>query len=57
MASSCVRSIRFREIRQTGVALLAWMYLFLASFAIDHFELFGLRQVWSFFASRAFIHN
>jgi protein-S-isoprenylcysteine O-methyltransferase Ste14 len=35
------------------VAVSAWAYLFLASFAIDHFELFGLRQAWSFFAGRA----
>jgi len=34
------------------VAVLAWAYLFVASFAIDHFELFGLRQVWSFFVGR-----
>jgi len=35
-----------------AVALSAWAYLFVATFAIDHFELFGLRQVWSFFAGR-----
>lgn len=35
-----------------GIALSAWAYLFIASFAIDHFELFGLRQVWSFFVGR-----
>lgn len=33
-----------------AVAVSAWVYLFVASFAIDHFELFGLRQVWSFFS-------
>lgn len=32
-----------------------WAYLFLATFAIDHFELFGLRQVWSFFMGRAVV--
>lgn len=32
-----------------AVAVSGWTYLFIASFAIDHFELFGLRQVWSFF--------
>lgn len=32
-----------------AVACLGWAYLLLASFAIDHFELFGLKQVWSFF--------
>lgn len=35
-----------------GVAVSAWVYLFVASFAIDHLELFGLRQVWSFFVGR-----
>jgi protein-S-isoprenylcysteine O-methyltransferase Ste14 len=34
------------------IAVSAWAYLFVASFAIDHFELFGLRQVWSFFVGR-----
>ena len=29
-----------------GVALAAWAYLFAASFAINHFELFGLQQVY-----------
>lgn len=29
-----------------ALGALGWAYLFLASFAIDHFELFGLRQVW-----------
>ena len=36
-----------------AIAGAAWAYLFLASFAIDHFELFGLRQVWSFFLGRS----
>jgi protein-S-isoprenylcysteine O-methyltransferase Ste14 len=30
----------------TGVAILGWAYLFAASFAINHFELFGLQQAW-----------
>ncbi len=29
-----------------GVAALGWCYMLAASFAIDHFELFGLKQVW-----------
>ena len=37
----------------TGVAILGWAYLFLATFAIDHFELFGLQQVWREFHGRA----
>ncbi len=35
-----------------ALAVAAWAYLFAASFAIDHFELFGLRQVWSYFTGR-----
>lgn len=30
----------------TAVAVIGWAYLFMATFAIDHFELFGLQQVW-----------
>jgi len=30
----------------TCIGLLGWVYLFLATFAIDHFELFGLQQSW-----------
>ncbi|MGE0706168.1 MAG: NnrU family protein [Vicinamibacterales bacterium] len=29
-----------------GIGLLGWAYLFAATFAIDHFELFGLQQSW-----------
>ncbi len=36
----------------TGLALLGWAYLFLATFAIDHFELFGLQQSWRGFRDR-----
>jgi protein-S-isoprenylcysteine O-methyltransferase Ste14 len=32
-----------------GLALAGWAYLFLATFAINHFELFGLRQVYQCF--------
>lgn len=35
-----------------GVALLGWAYLFIASFAINHFELFGLQQVYFFFRGK-----
>lgn len=34
------------------VALLGWAYLFLATFAIDHFELFGLQQSWRGFRNQ-----
>jgi methanethiol S-methyltransferase len=37
----------------TGIALLGWAYLFLATFAIDHLELFGLEQVWRGFRGKA----
>ena len=46
-----VRSPFARETL-TGVALLGWAYLFLATFAIDHFELFGLQQTWRGFRDR-----
>ena len=32
----------------TVVAIGGWVYLLMASFAIDHFELFGLRQVYEY---------
>jgi protein-S-isoprenylcysteine O-methyltransferase Ste14 len=38
-----------------AVAVSAWIYLYVASFAIDHFELFGLRQVWCFFVDRPIV--
>lgn len=37
----------------TVIALLGWAYLFLATFAINHFELFGLEQVWRHFRGKA----
>ena len=33
----------------TGIAALGFGYLFVASFAINHFELFGLQQVYHYF--------
>ena len=33
----------------TGIAIFGWAYLFIASFAINHFELFGLQQVYCYF--------
>jgi len=35
-----------------ATALLGWAYLLAASFAINHFELFGLQQVWREFHGR-----
>lgn len=40
----------FVGLRVLGV--LGWAYLFAASFAINHFELFGLQQVWRHFTGR-----
>jgi len=39
-----------------GVSLLGWGIVLYATFLIDHFELFGLRQVWAAFRSRRFEH-
>jgi protein-S-isoprenylcysteine O-methyltransferase Ste14 len=36
-----------------GLGLSGWAYLFAASFAINHFELFGLRQVYQAFRGRS----
>lgn len=37
-----------------AVALCGWAYLFLASFAINHFELFGLEQVYDYFKGKTY---
>jgi protein-S-isoprenylcysteine O-methyltransferase Ste14 len=37
-----------------AIALAGWAYLFAASFAIDHFELFGLQQVYCRFVGREY---
>lgn len=34
---------------------LGWGLVFLASFQIDHFDLFGLRQVWLYFRGRPYV--
>jgi methanethiol S-methyltransferase len=33
-----------------------WALVFVSTFAIDHFDLFGLRQVWMNFAGRPYVH-
>ncbi len=38
-----------------GVYLLGWALLFYSSCLIDHFDLFGLRQVWRRFTNRAYV--
>jgi protein-S-isoprenylcysteine O-methyltransferase Ste14 len=52
--SSTVWSVETPMLARTisGLAVVGWTYLFLASFAIDHFELFGLRQVYEHFRGR-----
>jgi protein-S-isoprenylcysteine O-methyltransferase Ste14 len=40
------------QIALHGIALAAWAYLFIASFAINHFELFGLQQVYEYARGR-----
>jgi len=39
-----------------GLFALGWGILFLASFQINHFDLFGLRQVWLYFRGRPYTH-
>jgi len=45
-------SIPALRMTLVAVALGGWAYLFLASFAINHFELFGLRQVYQYFRGK-----
>lgn len=35
---------------------IGWSILFLASFQINHFDLFGLRQVWLFYTGKPYTH-
>lgn len=37
-----------------GLFAIGWAILFLASFQINHFDLFGLRQVWLYFRGKAY---
>jgi protein-S-isoprenylcysteine O-methyltransferase Ste14 len=37
-----------------GLFAIGWAILFLASFQINHFDLFGLRQVWLYFRGRPY---
>ena len=39
-----------------GVFAIGWSILFLASFQINHFDLFGLRQVWLYFRGESYTH-
>ena len=40
-----------------GLALAGWVYLLAASFAINHFELFGLQQAYQAFRGRQFTES
>ena len=35
-----------------AIQLLGWLIVLISTFLIDHFELFGLRQAWTFFRGR-----
>lgn len=37
-----------------GIFTIGWGILFLASFQINHFDLFGLRQVWLYFSGKPY---
>jgi len=39
-----------------GLFIIGWGILFLASFQINHFDLFGLRQVWLYFRGKPYTH-
>ncbi len=38
-----------------GLYFLGWLVLFVSTFAICHFDLFGLRQVWLYFRGRPYV--
>lgn len=40
-----------------GVSACGWLLVLHASFLIDHFDLFGLRQVWLHFRGRPYTHH
>jgi protein-S-isoprenylcysteine O-methyltransferase Ste14 len=39
-----------------GTGLFGWTLVFYATFLINHFDLFGLRQVWFYFRGRPYTH-
>lgn len=39
-----------------GLFAIGWAILFLASFQLNHFDLFGLRQVWLYFRGKPYTH-
>lgn len=40
----------------TGASMVGWALVFYSSFLIDHFDLFGLRQVWFYFRGQPYTH-
>lgn len=38
----------------TGIALAGWGFLAFSSFLVDHFDLFGLRQVWFYWKAESY---
>ena len=39
-----------------GISLAGWLLVLYATFVIDHFDLFGMRQVWDAFRGREYHH-
>jgi protein-S-isoprenylcysteine O-methyltransferase Ste14 len=39
-----------------GIGLSGWAMVFYATFLINHFDLFGLRQVWLYFTGKEYTH-
>jgi protein-S-isoprenylcysteine O-methyltransferase Ste14 len=37
-----------------GIFVVGWLIVLISTFLIDHFELFGLKQVWCFFTGKEF---